>query len=144
MRKLFGNESTRTAALQINYGEILTELGRFDDARTNLDHALAIFRAQKADSYFIGYALLDLGRLALARGDATKARATLTEAAATLGTAHQQLAPELDFALARAFWTVPADRPKALRLARQARERIGEPGRRRKLAEIEAWLAGRE
>jgi serine/threonine-protein kinase len=141
MTKLFGNASARTATLLVNYGEILTALHRFDDARSSIEQALAIWRNQNASPFFIGYGLLDKGRLALEAGDSTGARAVLLEAGRTLGEARPHLAPDLDFALARAFWAEPADRSKAVRLARRARQTLTGASRPRKLADIDAWLA---
>jgi hypothetical protein len=66
----------------------------------------------------------------------------LIEAGQTLGKAHAELRADTDFALARAYWSAPADRSKAVRLARQAREVLaGTAGAARKVSAIDAWLA---
>lgn len=141
-KTLFGNASANTAQLLLNDGEVLTELHRLDEARSQIEQGLAILRKQNASSYFIGSGLLDLGRVQLAAGDPRTARATLLEAGRTLGNAHPLLSAEIDFVLARASWAVPADRGRALRLARQARATIAATrGQTRKVAEIDAWLA---
>jgi tetratricopeptide (TPR) repeat protein len=142
MKKLFGNDSARTAALLLNHGEILTVLHRTDEARPEIEQALSIWRRQNADAYFIAYGLLDLGRLELEAGNLGAARTTLIEAGRTLGKAHPQLSAEVDFALGRTIWAVTAERGKAAGLARQARQVLTTASDgARKVAEIDAWLA---
>ena len=142
MRKLFGDDSARTAVLLLNHCEVLTALRRFDEARAEIEQALAIWRKQNANPFFIGMGLLDRGRLELEAGDAKAARATLLEADRILAKDHPPLSAEVDFALARSSWEVPADRGKAVRLARQARAVLATTGDgARKVAEIDAWLA---
>ena len=145
MKKLFGNDSARTAALLVNHGEILTGLHRPDEARTEIGQALAIWRRQNADPFYVGYGLLDLGRVELEVGNFEAARASLIEAGRTFGKAHPRLSAEANFALAQACWAVPAERGKAVRLARQARAVIAaETGGARKVAEIDAWLTAHD
>ena len=142
LRKLFGDDSARTAALLLNHCEVLTALRRFDEARADIVQALAIWRKQNANPFFIGMGLLDRGRLELEAGDPKAARATLLEAGRVLAKDHPPLSAEVDFALARTFWAVPADRGKAVPLARQARAVLATTGDgARKVAEIDAWLA---
>jgi ATP/maltotriose-dependent transcriptional regulator MalT len=145
MRKLFGDESARAAALLVNRCEILTALHRPDEARAEILKALAIFRKQNADPFFIGVGLLDLGRVEIEAGNAAAARATLIEAGRNLGKTHPELSAEVDFAFARALAAVPADRAKAVRLARQARDVLAATAAgRRKVAAIDAWLAAHD
>ena len=145
MRTLFGDDSARTAALLVNHGEVLTALHRLDEARASIEQALAIWRKQNAAGYYIGVALLDLGRLELAAGNSSKARATLVEAGRNMQNANPQLSAEIDFALAEASWAVPSDRRQALRLARHARAAtVAAMGSAHKIAEMDAWLAERD
>ena len=140
-KRLFGDESAGTAQVLINHGEILTELHRLDEARSQIEQAVAILRKQKASAYFIAYGLRDLGRVQLAAGDPRTARATLLAAGRTLDNAQPLLSAEIDFAIGQASWAVPVDRGGALRLVRQARATIAATkGQTRKVAEIDDWL----
>jgi serine/threonine protein kinase len=144
MRKLFGDDSVRTAIVLVNYTEILTALHRFDEARARIAETLAIFRSQNADPFFVGMAQLDEGRLALESGDPERARGILLEARRTIGSASPETTAEVDFALARVAWTSVGARRDAVRQARQAREALAAAkGSPRKIAEIDAWLAAR-
>jgi tetratricopeptide (TPR) repeat protein len=141
-RKLYGDDNASAAAILLNQAEILMGLGRLDEARASIDEALAIWRKQHANSFFIGYGLLDRGRLELAAGDARRAQATLFEAGSMLGKENPQLSAELSFELARASWAAPTERGKALAQARQAREAmVATKDSLRKLREVDAWLA---
>ena len=116
-----------------------------DEARTEIEQALAIWRRQNADPFYVAYGLLDLGRVELEAGNFGAARTWLAEAARTFGKAHPGLSAEADFALAQTYWAVPAERGKAVRLAREARAVMaGVTGGARKVAESDAWLAANE
>jgi tetratricopeptide (TPR) repeat protein/predicted Ser/Thr protein kinase len=143
--RLFGPDSTRTAMLLLNHSETLTALGRFDEAQTAIETALSTWRRQNADRYLIGYGLLDLGRIQLARGDAQRAAATLQQSLSLLEDQDPSTVAAAKFALARALWTAfPRARAEALELAGAARELAGkQPATRRLLAEIETWRTAR-
>jgi tetratricopeptide (TPR) repeat protein len=144
MKKLFGDDSVRTAIVLLNYTEILTAEHRFDEARARIAETLAILRGQSADPYFVGVALLDEGRLALAAGDPEHARGILLEARRMVGAASPESTAEVDFALARAAWTSRAERHDAVRMAQKAREALAAAkASPRKIAEIDVWLAAR-
>jgi hypothetical protein len=144
MTKLFGDGSVRTAIVLLNYTEILTAQHRFDEARARIAQTLSILRAQDADPFFVGMALLDEGRLALEAGDPEPARRILLDARRMVGSGNPESAAEVDFALARASWTSLAERRNAVRMARKAREALAAAkASPRKIAEVDAWLAAR-
>ena len=107
--------------------------------------ALAIWRKQKADPFYVGYGLLDLGRAEIEAGNPAAARTVLLEAGQLFGKSHPRLSAEADFELARTYGAAPAERSKAVRLAREARVVLAAvTGAARKVAEIDAWLAAHE
>ncbi len=142
--QLFGADSTRVAHALINQSEYLAAVRRFDAARTAIEAALEIWRKSQAGSFFIGYGLLDRGRLSLAEGHPERARPDLQQAVALLGDIDAGFAAEAKLALARSLWPVPRERAQALALARRARASVG-PGvvGARRAAEIDAWLQTR-
>ncbi len=138
---LFGADSTRVAHALINQSEYLTSVRRFDAARVAIARALEIWKSNHASAFFIGYGLLDRGRLDLAEGHLKDARADLEESISLLGGMDPGFAAEAKFALAQALWVTPRDRPRAVAFARTARAVFGQgtvAGRRG--AEIDAWL----
>ncbi|HVY40594.1 MAG TPA: serine/threonine-protein kinase [Polyangia bacterium] len=139
--QLFGPDSTRTAMVLLNYSEILTALGRLDEAQTAVETALSSWRRQNAGQYLIGYGLLDLGRVQLARGDARRAVETLQSSLEMLAEQDASTLAETKFALGRAYWAAsPGSRDKARDLVRGARELAARPGSsKRVLDEIQAW-----
>ena len=88
-----------------------------------LPAALAIWRAAGTDAAIRWYGLTGVGLALLGEGRAAEAVAPLEEAVPARVGGH--LAPALlgesRFALARALWSRPSARPRALALARQAR-----------------------
>jgi serine/threonine protein kinase/tetratricopeptide (TPR) repeat protein len=142
--QLFGADSTRVAHALINQSEYLTAARQFDAARTTIEAALEIWKRGHAGSFFIGYGLLDRGRLSLAEGHPERARPDLRQAVALLGDVDAGFAADAKLALARSLWPVPRERPTALGLARKARASVG-PGAigARRAAEIDGWLQTR-
>jgi tetratricopeptide (TPR) repeat protein len=141
---LFGRDSARLAVAVLDEGEILTELGQYDRARAAFEKALAIWRAGGASRFFIGFGLLDLGRLELAQGRTKEARATLEQAIADLGNEDATSAAQAQFALAQALWSSPREHSRAVAMARQARTALAAaPAERLKLERVDTWLAAR-
>ena len=140
---LCGPDSTRVALASLDLSEILTGLRRFEGAHNAIDRAIAIWKAKGGSTFFIGYALMDLGRLNLAEGHPLAARAVLEQAVATLGKDAPAVTAEAQFALAKTLWGSPPERARAVDLARGARAVLSE-GKLppRKTAEIDAWLVG--
>jgi tetratricopeptide (TPR) repeat protein len=142
--RLVGPENARVALTLLNHGEALTDLRRFDEAEAAIQRALAIWRQRSASQSFEGYGLMDLGRLKLAAGAPREARDLLERAVAILEKRDVEVSAEAEFALAQAMWTSPADRRRALDLARHARTQLaGKPSTDRKRRALEAWLGER-
>jgi tetratricopeptide (TPR) repeat protein len=107
-----------------NLGEILNRLGRHAEAGAAFERALAIWRRSGADPFYISYGLTGLGLAQLGEGHAREAIGPLTEALAIRAEKKAGSAEmgETRFALARALWSKPESRARALALARDARE----------------------
>jgi len=68
-------DSVARANMALTAGEALTGMGRYDRAAGFLDFALAEYtRTKGPEGVVVGYTLIALGRLALARGNPMKAR----------------------------------------------------------------------
>ena len=138
---LFGADSTRVAHALINQSESLMAMHRFDAAGAAIERALAIWKSNDASPFFIGYGLLDRGRLSLAEGHPERARPDLQQAVTLLGNVDAGFAAEAKLALARAMWFAPRERPQAVLLARKARAAIGNGTiTSRQAEELDAWL----
>ncbi len=68
----------------MNESEILTGLGRFEEAHAPIERALAIWRQQDVSGFLVGYGLIDRGKLELAEGRPRAAVATLEKALALI------------------------------------------------------------
>ncbi|HXU64693.1 MAG TPA: serine/threonine-protein kinase [Polyangia bacterium] len=141
--RLFGPASARTAMLRVNLAEILTALGRFDEAQRSAEAALATFRRQATGPYLVAYALLDLGRVQFARGNASQAVSTLEESVGLMADQDGAILAEAKFALAQALWAAsPRSRVRARDLAAAARALAAKRmTTKRLLGEIESWQA---
>src|SRR5262249_54054705 len=121
--RVLGPDHPLLANINSNECEALNHLGKFSEALEACRRALAIWRGTGSDAAIRSYGLTGLGLALLGEGRAAEAVAPLEEAVAAREGGH--LAPALQsesrFALARALWTRPAERPRALSLARQAR-----------------------
>ncbi|WP_426755779.1 tetratricopeptide repeat protein [Myxococcus sp. Y35] len=127
-------------------GTLLMMERRYAEALPYLERARAILDAREDDAY--GYrtgTLLDLGRTLLALHRPLQAAELLERVVAS--TAETAQAPgeqaRARFLLARALWDAKQDRPRALRLAEDARARLvalGTSGRE-PLEEVDAWRA---
>jgi eukaryotic-like serine/threonine-protein kinase len=145
--KLLGDDSPEVALALTEQTEVLTTLGKFNEARASIGRCLAILKSQHASPPYIGYGFLDLGRLQLAEGNPAEARKTIERALDLFGKASvgklgdARYKGEAEFALARALWASPDDRGRAVALARDARlvfEKAAYPPPR--IAEITTWL----
>jgi serine/threonine-protein kinase len=141
--RLFGPQSTPTAITLMNYSEILTALGRLNEAQSAAETSLSIWRQKQAGGFVVGYGLLDLGRVELARGEAAQAVATLQESLKMLNNQDASVVAEAKFALAKAFWAAsPGTRLQAREFVRSARDLAAkEISTKRLLGQIEAWQA---
>jgi len=147
-RAAYGSDSPLIWAPLDSRGEALNSLGRYGEAerdlRASLDKAEGLYGKGHA---WTAFALNDLGVALLGQGKLHEAVPVLTQA---LGIRerlepNQESIAETRFALARALWPVAGDRPRALGLARTARELYRTlHGHDRQSAAIDAWLAERQ
>jgi serine/threonine protein kinase len=143
-RTLSGEDSARLALGLANHAEVLTALGRYPEAHVAIERTLSIWRAADAGAFYIGYGLFKLGDLQLAEGNPRTARASLEQSLSLLQKEDAEISAEVTFALARALWSAPSERPRALTLARQAASVLGTNAiAKDKLARIESWLRER-
>ncbi len=97
-----GGYGVMLALAMTNRGEVLTRLGRLDDARTDL--ATAVDLLQHHGSLLVAYPLTVLARLYLIRGDIEQARGAAERALATSAQGNdQQIAVAACLQLARAL-----------------------------------------
>jgi eukaryotic-like serine/threonine-protein kinase len=139
--RVLGPEHPLVAPTCSNECEALNHLARFAEARAACARALEIWRAVGTDLTIQSYGLTGLGLALLGEGRAADAVEPLEEAVKARADGH--LAPdrigESRFALARALWSRPLERPRALALARQARADSASDAK--VAATIDAWLA---
>ncbi len=146
--RLLGNDNAQVAMALTDEAEVLTSLGKFDPARASIERALAIWNKLDESPVYLGYSLLDLGRLELAQGQPRAARAALERALVLFGRSSAGklvdavAKAEVEFALARALWDLPGDRRRAVAEARGARLLLAEAKvLPRKTAALDAWIA---
>ncbi|HVU52725.1 MAG TPA: serine/threonine-protein kinase [Polyangia bacterium] len=122
--RVLGAEHPKLTFPLNNLGEVLSRLGRYGEARAAFERALRIWRRSGSDPFYISYGLTGLGLAQLADGHAREAIGPLTEALAIR--VEKKAGPgelgETRFALARALWSKPEERARALALARDARD----------------------
>jgi tetratricopeptide (TPR) repeat protein len=143
LARVLGDEHPRLGLIAANEGEAFNADHRPAQAREAFERALGIWRKTSASPAFFGFASTGLGIALLGLDRPGEAIPALEEGlrlgieghgdSATLGQAR--------FALARALWTRPDARARALALAREAREDALASTSRLKPAEIDAWLA---
>jgi len=115
------------------------------EARDEFARALAIETAARGrDTPDVAALYAGLGEAQLGAGDPATAVATLERAFAVWGDSQvaKHLQPQAKYALARALWEANRDRPRARRLATEARDELvanGGPWRAR-ADEIDKWL----
>ena len=139
--RVLGSEHPRVALVSNNEGEVLNLLGRYSEAEVAYQRAAKLDRQSGVDTDVLAWALTGLGRALLGQKRNAAAVAPLEEALSIRIEKHAppaQLA-ETRFALARALWSRPAERRRALALGVTARGECGED--EKTAGEIDAWLA---
>jgi tetratricopeptide (TPR) repeat protein len=137
-----GPEHPQLAVVLINETEALNGLGRHADARQAALRALAVSREVGAS--LARYAQLALGVSFLSEGRPEEAIEPLEKAVKSITPDDHARLGQARFALARALWSRPAARPRALSLARLARadfQALTNAFAAKPLAAIDAWLA---
>jgi tetratricopeptide (TPR) repeat protein len=140
--RVLGREHPRVAIAWNNEGEALDLLGRHADAEAAYEQAVQLFRQSGTGADILAWSLTGLGRARLGKQRPSTAVAPLEEALAIRVETHASTAQlgETRFTLARALWSRPRDRQRALALAASAREDYRDDKKRRD--EVETWLAG--
>jgi serine/threonine-protein kinase len=141
--KAGGPQHPTIAQVDNDAGEVLNALGRHAEARASFERALTIWQAQHIDDAVMAYGQTGLGLALLGEGRVAEAIASLERAlrARAVAGTPAELSGETRFALARALWTKPATRARAVTLARQSRAdyaRVASAGATVKT--IDAWL----
>jgi len=139
--RVLGRDHPRVAMVWNNEGEVLNLLGRYDEAEAAYERAVQLLRHSGAEADLLAWGLTGLGRARLSKKQPEVAVAPLEEALAIRLEKHAApaLLGETRFALARALWSRPSERRRALALAASARADNGDD---RKLTdEIDRWLA---
>ncbi len=135
--------------LENNRGEVLNLMHRHAEAQATFSRTVQIWTTSGVEPMLLSYARTGLGLALLGERRPADAIEPLAAALQTrvAGQAAPDLLGETRFALARALWARPGQRPRAEELARQARADYAvlqrntgtiPPG----LAEVDAWLAG--
>jgi predicted Ser/Thr protein kinase len=141
VRRVYGPVHPLVGMGTSNECEALNGARRFADALRMCQQALDVWRVVGADPLVRSYTLTQLGIARIGLGSPAEAIAPLEEAIAAREAAHvgAPMLGESRFALARALWSRPAEKARALTLARQARAEYAGDAKHGK--EIEAWLA---
>jgi tetratricopeptide (TPR) repeat protein len=125
-------------------GDVLVELGRYEEAAAAYRRALAILRTNPEDTHPEDpTALHGLGVASLGQGRAHEA-IPLLESALAMREAHEidaTLVAQTRFILARALWDGGGDRRRALSLAATARQTFAAKGRAPRARDVASWLA---
>jgi tetratricopeptide (TPR) repeat protein len=134
-----------SSAALVNLGELEGQAGRWREAERYFQRALELDEASLGPEHpDLG---MDLSMLASAYVELGRAHEAvpLLERALVLMRGEPLGRAETEFDLARALWVVGRERPRALRLARDARAFLaGNPeAHADKLAEVDAWLKAR-
>ena len=138
-----GADHPWVAMVLANEGAALNALRRPVEAHAAFEMACTIWTRQQAEPARLAYARAGLGLALLGEGRPVDAVAPLEQALAARPdkTTPSELVGETRFALARALWAKPAERGRALTLARDARmdyARVTDGAA--KVGAINAWL----
>ncbi|HKV08322.1 MAG TPA: serine/threonine-protein kinase [Thermoanaerobaculia bacterium] len=138
----------QAALARYNLGDALRSLRRFEEALMHLERSLQEFETIFGPDH--GYTLVPLSGIGEARLDQGHPAAAIPPLERALALPDQGMLPpdwqaDARFLLARALWNAEKDRPRALRLAHEARAIYAEEKPSRpELAKIDAWLGPRE
>jgi tetratricopeptide (TPR) repeat protein len=141
LERVLGRDHPRVAPLWINQGEVLHLLGQYGEAEAAYQSAVRLYRQSGADADVLAWALTGVGRALVGQKQLGAAVAPLEEALAIRieKRASSVQLGETRFALARALWSRPAERRRALALGISAKADYGDD--KKAVAEIDTWLA---
>jgi tetratricopeptide (TPR) repeat protein/tRNA A-37 threonylcarbamoyl transferase component Bud32 len=142
--KMFGPDHAHLGLVYFNEAEALNRLGRYEEARAAAQLALEVWRRDGSGAFFRAAATTMLGEALMGLGRAPDATSQLEKAVALFGDERSIYPCEARFGLARALWSRAETRPRALSLAREARDdyqRLAEG--KQGSAEVATWLATR-
>jgi tetratricopeptide (TPR) repeat protein len=124
-----------------NEGEVLNGLHRYDEALAPLEQAMAIWRQAGSSPFYSAWVLTSLGESLLGLGRPAEAELRLEEALRLSQGLEAPYLPLTRFVLARALWSKPRERPRALELARAAKAEYQRAAANApRVEEIDAWL----
>ena len=141
-----GRKATDLALQLSNRGEVLSALGRYQEAHASFDRALLIWEKELgADTLDLSYGLTGLGTTLLAEGKAIDAVKPLERAFNIRSVRETEPSRRADttFALARALWDSNHDRTRALKLATQARADYAKAVAKARLSQVDQWIGSR-
>jgi tetratricopeptide (TPR) repeat protein/predicted Ser/Thr protein kinase len=138
--RLLGVDHVRVALIWSNQGEVLNLLGRYHDAEAAYRRAVQILRQNDAPAAYLALVLTGLGTSLIGESEPTTAVAPLEEALEIGTKSHAPKAQlgETRFALARALWSRPDARRRALSLAQDARGDYASD--KDAIAKVDTWL----
>jgi tetratricopeptide (TPR) repeat protein/predicted Ser/Thr protein kinase len=149
IEQALGPEHPHVAFLTYNLGQVLHARGDREQAALQYRSALLkMERSLHSGHPFVAYPLIGLATLHLESGQPAAALPLAERALRTLE-AHPDAASDLAearFLVARALTAAGQDAPRAIGLARQARDTYratASPAHERALADVDAWLAAR-
>jgi tetratricopeptide (TPR) repeat protein len=137
-----GPKHSLVALAHFNSAEALNAMRRYDEALASAERAVRIWQHAGSDAFYLACASTMLGEALLGQGHPQGAAARLEEAVALFKDDASSWYPQsARFGLARALWESPAQHPRALTLAREAKagyQRLGNlPG---EVAKVDSWL----
>jgi tetratricopeptide (TPR) repeat protein/tRNA A-37 threonylcarbamoyl transferase component Bud32 len=142
--KIGGPDHPLVAMTVINSAEALNALHRYDEAHAASEQALRIWRQAGSNQFLQAYALTTDGEALLGQGRPHEAAARIKEALPLFGNEQTMYLQAARFALARALWESPAERPRALGLARDAKAGYQKLGNlASEVAKVDGWLQTR-
>ncbi len=145
-QKVFGRDHITYAMYLESLADTLREARRYEEALATYEQAISVVETKLGkDHVRVGLASFGLGKTLIDMGAALRAMAPLERA---VGLLEHNDAPPADrgdayFALARALWARPAQRPRARDLAEKASAAYAKaegPRREKALAAIARWL----
>ena len=147
LEKIHGPKHVEVAKTRASLGHSLCELGLTPVGETQLQRAMAVFEEiGEKDRPDMAIALGMLGRCSLRVAQPVKARAPLEQALSITRARPDDMdgpdIAEVEFALAQALWSAPAERKRAVELVTEARDQFTRAGGRhvKEAARVEAWM----